>query len=471
MSISTVPLSDRGLTVVPSGIILTGHANKLGISWVQPLVASMTGTRRNFLTGSAAALVGLSLAPTQATALGGASPSLADHVILVDWDGFDPEFLERASHPAIDALMQRGSHGLARVTYSTYSNSCRSSMSTGAYPEVHRNAGYFYDVTADKAVSQNRVLGAETIAEALGRQGRTVASVQWYMLQDHGTSYGDPRHLYVQPGGMFATTVRVAVDILNRRPVSSGGTQVTVPEIPTFMAVYGADLDGLVHEQGTESPAIGPLLESMDRSLAQLVQATIDVGIYDRTAFILTGDHGMSSWANSIQPEMLAAVADTGFRAQVVPPGQSAAADTEVVIVQGVRVASFLLRGSAANPAARARLRAALAGVEHMGSVFDRPALDAMRASDTLGDLVAEAEAPWHFSSLDDDRVRGSHGSTAESQVPLVLAGSGIRSGAPLLASSLVDVAPTVAALLGVRGPADAQGRVLRQALNDDDVG
>lgn len=424
----------------------------------------MRVSRRTFLAGTAAGIAA-GVASTRATAEGGDHRPLADHVILVDWDGFDPEFLDRGSHPAVDALAARGSRGLATNTYSTYSNSCRASMSTGAFPEIHGNAGCYYDVPADRAVSQNRVLEAETIAEALGRQGRTVASVQWYMVQDHGTAYGDPQHLYVQPGGSFATTTGVAIDILNRRPVRSGGTDVTVPQIPAFMAVYGADLDGLVHEKGAESPEIGPLLELMDRSLAELIQATKDVGVYDRTAFILTGDHGMSTWEHSILSTVLRAVEGLGLTVQVIAAGGRAEPGTEVVIVQGVRMATFLLRGAAATPSARARLRSALASVEHVSNVFDRHVLRAMRASDKLGDLVAEAAGPWHFSPLDDGGVRGSHGSTAESQVPLFLAGSGVRAGAPVHAASLVDVAPTVAALLGAQPPADAQGRALRQVI------
>ncbi len=425
-------------------------------------------TRRTLLAGVAAGAAATVASTSVAAAAGpahGGRPA-ADHVILVDWDGFDPEFLGRVSHPAIDALVARGTRGVATNTYSTFSNSCRASMSTGAYPETHGNTGYFYDVAADRAVSQDRFLEAETIAAALGRQGRSVASVQWYMVQDHGTAYGDPRHLYVQPGGSFATTTRVAIDILNRRPVSSGGTQVTVPEIPAFLAVYGADLDGLVHEQGTEAAGIGPLLQSMDANLASLVQATKDVGIYDRTAFILTGDHGLSTWLHSIMGDVLQTIADQGLRAEVVVAGASADPETEVVIVQGVRVASFVLRGAAATASARRRLRDALARVEHVSNVLDRRELNRMRASARLGDLVAEAEGPWHFSALDDGKPRGSHGSTAESKVPLILAGSGVRRGAPLHGASLVDVAPTVAALLGASAPADAQGHVLRQLLD-----
>ena len=46
-------------------------------------------------------------------------------------------------------------------------------------------------------------------------------------------------------------------------------------------------------------------------------------------------------------------------------------------------------------------------------------------------------------------------------RVPLLIAGAGVRVGAVPKGASLVDVAPTIAALLGLRPPADAQGRAL----------
>lgn len=51
--------------------------------------------------------------------------------------------------------------------------------------------------------------------------------------------------------------------------------------------------------------------------------------------------------------------------------------------------------------------------------------------------------------------------------MPLVLSGAGVRPGATPRSPRLVDVAPTVAALLGTRPPNDAQGRVLTEALVD----
>jgi phosphoglycerol transferase MdoB-like AlkP superfamily enzyme len=71
---------------------------------------------------------------------------------------------------------------------------------------------------------------------------------------------------------------------------------------------------------------------------------------------------------------------------------------------------------------------------------------------------VAEARPPYGFTdeTLPAGEQRGAHGSLAEMNVPFYLAGAGIEQGARLRRPGLVDVAPTIAALLGARVPADA---------------
>ena len=118
--------------------------------------------------------------------------------MLVDWDGFDPDYLTSAETPVLDDLARRGSlTRTAIASYRTTSNPSRATMSTGAWPEVHGNVAYIFDRQTGLARGQNRFLAAETPAEALADAGLTVASVQWYMIQDHGVTYGDLDHLYV----------------------------------------------------------------------------------------------------------------------------------------------------------------------------------------------------------------------------------------------------------------------------------
>lgn len=126
-----------------------------------------------------------------------------------------------------------------------------------------------------------------------------------------------------------------------------------------------------------------------------------------------------------------------------------------------------MLRGGAATDADRARVRRALSRLPQISRVVGAARLRALRASPLEGDLVAEARPPWAFvpRSLPGGRVKGGHGSQDEIEVPLLLSGRGLCRGVAPRHPRLVDVAPTVAALLGVPAPAQSQGRVLDEVL------
>jgi arylsulfatase A-like enzyme len=287
------------------------------------------------------------------------------------------------------------------------------------------------------------------------------------MIQDHGVAFGDPAHLYVQPGGDdFDKRVSVAVDILHRRPVNSGGHRVTIPRVPNFLAVYSSEPDTVIHQEGTNGPDLRPLIEEHDRALGRLVQATRDVGIYKRTAFILTADHGMTDWTRTALPAVTQAIAGAGFSSQVVYVGQSPGPDAQVVIAPAGRVAHLFLRGAAATDQGRAAIRSALDARPELERVLGPADLAALHASPKLGDLVLEARPPWSFAKADlpPGLVEGAHGSEDELDVPLVLAGAGVGTSPPA-GPGLVDVAPTIAALLGAPCPAQAQGRPLAESL------
>jgi hypothetical protein len=318
-------------------------------------------------------------------------------------------------------------------------------------------------------IGQTRDLAAETIAEALARaSGRTFASVQWYMVQNRGAAYGDPAHLYVQPGGDFGNRVNVAIDILFRRPVNSGGQLVTVPKIPDMLAVYGPDPDEISHAEGTQSPNMRTVMEQQDRDLGRLIQATKNVGIYKTTTFVLTGDHGMTDWNRSALSVLSQAVTEAGYVPEVLYAGDSPQnPESNVIIAPAVRVAYLTLRGPlAGNSDARDRIRATLAAHTEIESVLGPTELAGLHAGPKLGDLVAEARPPWSFAKADlpAGALKAAHGSRAELDVPLYLAGAGVRKTKPSQ-PRIVDVAPTISALLGVPCPAQAQGRPLSEAF------
>ena len=46
-----------------------------------------------------------------------ARPRRAEHVIVVDWDGFDPAYLGRVATPHLDLLAAQGALAIAEGTY------------------------------------------------------------------------------------------------------------------------------------------------------------------------------------------------------------------------------------------------------------------------------------------------------------------------------------------------------------------
>lgn len=332
-----------------------------------------TLTRRHALAALGAA--------TATAAVAAAVPAAAAErprrrVVLVDVDGFDPRLLDGRYAdvhplPRIREMRARGASGTIAATYSSYSNSCRTSTATGAYPAAHRNTGYYVDPGTGTAVSQERWVepGVETIAQALRRQGRTGAYVQWYAVQDHGAGYGDTDQLYTQPGGTMTARVDDAIALLSGEPVSSGGQQVTLPEPPDLLAVYGSDVDGWIHSNGFAGDGLYETLEETDTQIGRLLDAIDELGLASSTTVMLTGDHGLREWTVPLLPDLLAAVEGLGRTISVVGAGETA-------------------------------------------------------------DLVVEPVEPYHFSLLDDGKLRGSHGGVPEASVPLVVAGAGVRPGA-----------------------------------------
>ncbi|MEN5075908.1 alkaline phosphatase family protein [Isoptericola cucumis] len=393
---------------------------------------------------------------------GGRAP--ADHVVLLALDGFDAEYVGRAPMPHLERLLRRGSLTTSTGVMTSITNPSWSSVATGAWPERHLNSAYWFDPVSGTARGQQRELAVPTIAEAVRDDGGTVFSSQWFILQDHGVAYGDPDGLYTQPGGDCSRRVDDAVAVLAGEPVSSGGQEVRANGLPELTAVYCDTLDALGHAGGDRHPGIPAALTELDAQLGRLVQATKDAGIYGRTTFVVTGDHGMTTFDKGFAAEGLAASADAGYRAEALTSGRSPSPGTDVAVVVG-GVADLTLLGDAAHdPAAEGRIRRALEALPQVRAVYDEDDQRRMRMSPRHGDLVVEPEPGWSFGPT-PAAPAGRHGATTDLEVPLVLAGAGVLPHREPRDPRHVDLAPTIAALLGVDTPAGAQGRVLTEAL------
>jgi hypothetical protein len=100
----------------------------------------------------------------------------------------------------------------------------------------------------------------------------------------------------------------------------------------------------------------------------------------------------------------------------------------------------------------------------------------ARRVDATLGEVLGQG-SPLDLTQdtivviADHGHVdRGGHGGLEPEvlDVPFIMAGAGVRPGVTLTGARLIDVAPTIAALLAIPPPADALGHALTEALAVD---
>lgn len=417
-----------------------------------------------------------------------ATGALADYVIYINWDGFAYDYYVWANSsggpgtPVLNFLASRGVLFTAtRNGFPSITNPMQTSIVTGAWPATHGNTYRYYDAAENIVKQTGRENAAETIAEAVEASGMSCASVQQFTLDGRGAYARDPSHLYIQPGGPWRSRVAEAVKLLRREPVNTPDGPVVVPEIPRFLAIYADDLDAAGHNSGIGyglslvfnydawKTKMIKQLAAMDRDLGSLVDALMDLGIFERTAIVLTADHGMSPVSGkSSLPDLLATLSQLGYTCELLAPGERARDGTDLVLVSSGLAVQFYFRRDITLSQYDAVIEA-LSAKPYFGGYMSLHELRKAGAHPMLGQLLIWPEPPHHFKTQGlFFGIAGQHdsGDDTSRHVFMLLSGAGVRNGAVVDGPvEIIDVAPTISRLLGIRPPANATGRVLTEAL------
>lgn len=252
--------------------------------------------------------------------------------------------------------------------------------------------------------------------------------------------------------------------------------------VTDVLTVSFSSNDAVGHTYGLESPEVRDITRQTDRQLQQLLdEVERRVGL-EHTLIAFTTDHGVGP-----RPEVAGAmrVPAGRFKTQTLIEAIEAALDARFGAETWIERSTYphvyldhALLASRGIDAAEARRVAANAAarVPHVARVYTRDAILAGQVPDDLissrvtrgyhrersGDLHVVLESLWTTA------VSGSsHGTPYhyDAHIPLILMGPGIVPGTYHARVAMNDLAPTLAAVLGVEAPTASTGRVLQEAL------
>lgn len=403
-------------------------------------------------------------APTRAVGAGTGSGGVnrAEHlekpyVVVVSFDGFRHDYLDRIEAPNFRRVMAGGvrAGGLIPVFPSkTFPN--HYSIATGMYAENHGLIdNSFYDPAFDATyrlgdtltVRDGRWYGGEPIWVTAERQGM-VAGAYFFVGSE------------APIGGIQPTLVRNYDDnVSNATRVAAvlDWLQLPAERRPHLIMLYFSDVDDAGHRYGPETPEVAAAVGRVDRALGQLLDGIAALPIAGRVSLVLVSDHGMSAQDTTRAEYLDDHVELKGVRTVGAGPyttlwvGDSARADAMRDALNGGRA------GGLAH--ARAYRR------------YEIPERFRYRGSERAGDILVLA-APGYQILRRSGRpyTGGAHGYDPASY-PMhgifLATGPQIRAGLTIPAFENVHVYPLVAHLLGLAPNPAADGRleVLRPIL------
>jgi predicted AlkP superfamily pyrophosphatase or phosphodiesterase len=240
---------------------------------------------------------------------------------------------------------------------------------------------------------------------------------------------------------------------------------------PGLLLLHLLDTDAIQHRYGPRSPAAYTALALADARVADLLRALDTAGIREQTTLIVASDHGFAKPSKLISPNVV--FRKTGL----LRPAPRRRAQS---VSEGGTAFVYLTQPATAEED-RAKVIALLNGVEGIDRILEPAQYAALHLPDParnpqMGDLLLVAKEGYAFSDefFEDDVVTklpislGSHGYLAtdpQMNGIFVAWGRGIKPGVKLGLVDILDVAPTIAALLGADLPG-ADGKVLREILS-----
>ena len=438
-----------------------------------------------------------------------ATASTNHHVILITIDGLAAYYFTdpRAPIPTLRKLATNGAvaEGM-HVSNPAVTWPNHTTLITGVPPRKHSVLfnGVLVRPGADKPVKidperdQSDLISVPTLYDYLHRAGYRTAAINWpctrraLALDDNFSDVPD-QITYMTPrlrDELLATGILSSTNDAAFREQSAAvkdqiwttaAAHVIEERRPNLLLLHMLITDSTQHKYGPQSPAAYTAVALADAQVATILRAVEQAGIREQTTVFVTADHGFATATKIVSPNIVlrkAGLLETDASRGIV------SARAQVIAEGGIAMVYFT--DPTTLSADRAKLSSLLRDHEGVADIVtpDRFAVLGLPDPDRnrqMADLILVARDGYAFNnesrgdvSVTDATIPagnvGHHGCLSDNSrmnAAFVAWGRGIRPGVNLGIIDNIDIAPTIARMLG-ESIVGADGHVLNRMLTDD---
>jgi predicted AlkP superfamily pyrophosphatase or phosphodiesterase len=428
------------------------------------------------------------------------------HVVLVSVDGLAASYFDdpRADMPTLRQLAKRGARAKGMITsFPSVTWPSHTSLITGVQPARHgvignnvwsRKLDRPVVYIGDPELTKDEAIKVPTLYDAAHRAGLTCGSVIWpccnaatslkWVIPDAGRA--DLHARYTTPGFVEELS-KAGIDISQLGAWGWNKDRSTERDnLYTQVAKYllqkqQANLvvlhlitpDGVEHAYGPHTPEAYKAVADSDRQIAEIWDALQKPPFAGRSALFVVSDHGFAPYEKFIRPNFV--LKELGL---IATEGDKVVGRKAWCVAQGGSAFIYVLEEGRMKVIVD-QLKQRFAELEGVTSVvepqdFARLGLPRPEKNDEAPDLVLMTGPGYSFAETMNigavSSAGGQKGNHGHDPAPdymhatFVAAGTGIKPGVLLDQIDNVDVAPTIARLMGL-ALTDVDGRALDEIL------
>jgi hypothetical protein len=424
----------------------------------------------------------------------------ARHVVLVTIDGLRGDYIGNADLyqlkvPNLRRLMREGSFSPRTLSvFPTLTGTAHTSLVTGTGALKHGILGnnkfdpstwvYRHDnpdnYDAQPPYRDYADINVGTLWSAARAKGLRTAAISWpqttngpidYRLDVTAAATGPESHQRIAQSASSGWLDKVEARLGSLQAVDARmadhlkalvAVEILKQLKPALAAIHFSITDTIQHANGPLTPAAFAAVEETDQNIGDLITGITANDLADTTTVIVTGDHGFLPMHTEL------AINLPLIEAGLVTQGPDNHPQWTAIVAANRGLGSLYVKDRAASTLSKAR--AALEKYTQMYPqrfrIVERAELDQLAADkeallgiEPMPGYVLDARLAPPFAQP-HGRAAG-HGyrpDTPGMETGLIAWGAGVRAGWVLPVTYTIDVAPTIAAILGLELP-DADGK------------